>query len=77
MHTHTHLWFRSVAAVTGTEELFPQVRAVHDNAPCNKALESPVASLMPEEWVAGWIVMVVESRFTTFCGHNLTILLFS
>lgn len=52
--------------------IIPQVRAVHDNVPCNKAQESPVASLMPGELVTGWMVLLVESGFATFCGHKLT-----
>lgn len=43
---------------------------------CNKAQESHVVSPKPQEWVAGWMVMFVGSGFTTFCCHNLTILLF-
>lgn len=66
----------SVAAVTGFEELSPGVRAVNDNVPCNEAQESPVASLIPQEWVASWIVIFVGSGFTTFCCHDLTIVLF-
>lgn len=31
---------------------------------------------MPQEWVAGWMVILVERGFTTFCGHGLTISLF-
>lgn len=75
MHTHTQLW-RVVEVCCRFWGIIPQVRSVHDNVPCNKTQESPVASLMPQEWVAGWMVMLVESGFTTFYSHNLTILLF-
>lgn len=77
MHTHTHLW-RVVEVCNNSSRLWgiiPQVMAVHDNVPCNKAQESPVASLMPQEWVAGWMVMLVESDLP-HSGHDLTILLF-
>lgn len=39
-------------------------------------LESPVAPLMPQEWVPCCMVMLAKSEFTTVCCHNLTILLF-
>lgn len=61
MHSHTHLW-RLVGVCCSISRywgIIPQVKAAY-NVPCNKALESPIASIIPQEWVVFWMAVVAD-----------------